>query len=60
MEISNEQIQKAKEWFALHKDHINKITKEMITCYPPTDNEDKNNPSLWKASHWLWFLKTCI
>lgn len=60
MELSNEQIQKAKEWFALHKDHVKEMTKFASVPYAPTDNEDKNNPTLWKAEHWWWFLRTCF
>ena len=61
MILTDAQIEKAREWFYLHKDHVGKIiTMDIITSYPPTDHEDKNNPSLWKANHWLWFVRTYI
>lgn len=58
MELTDKQIFKANEWLLLHKDHIKKLIQSAKTDYPPTNNEDKNNPSLWKGEHWYWFLKT--
>ena len=56
MKLSEIQITKAHDWLNLHKNHVKKLTMEDVTPYAPTDNEDKNNPSLWKANHWIWFF----
>jgi len=57
MELTEEQIKAAKTWHSLHKYHINRITKNVKLGYPPTQEEDKNNPVLWKPEHWFWLLK---
>lgn len=53
--LTNQQIQKAKDWYLKHKTHVNIITNG-VGKFPPTLHEDKNNPSIWKPEHWNWFL----
>ena len=55
--LSKQQINKAIEWYVSHEEHINRLVKGVLRTYPPTDSEDRNNPALWKAEHWLWFLR---
>lgn len=55
--LTLEQILRGNKWLAMHIEHVGALMRdEDITEYPPTDNEDKNNPALWKRSHWRWFL----
>jgi len=54
--LSIEQLEKADMWYCLHKNHVNKLYHLAENSLPPTLNEDKNNPSLWKAGHWKWYL----
>ncbi len=51
-----DQRKKANDWYDSHKDHVNNLVKETRNYYPPTETEDINNPALWKANHWGWFL----
>jgi hypothetical protein len=54
--LSKNQIDKAKKWYVDHKEHVDKLFNILGKMYPPTEIEDKNNPALWKAEHWKWFL----
>jgi hypothetical protein len=56
MNLTPEQITKAKEWLGNHVKHVSHlIESEDITTYPPSD-EDARHPELWKSAHWSWFL----
>lgn len=50
----------AKDWMKRHLPHIFMMIKDVDKNYPPTLQEDKNNPSLWKAEHWAWFVQEYI
>jgi hypothetical protein len=54
--LSIEQLEKADMWYCLHKNHVNKLYHLAENSLPPTLNEDKNNPALWKEGHWKWYL----
>ena len=54
--LSNEQLERADMWYCLHKNHVNKLYHLADNSFPPTLTEDKNNPALWKAGHWKWYL----
>lgn len=54
--LSDEQLERADMWYCLHKNHVNKLYHLAENSFPPTLNEDKNNPALWKAGHWKWYL----
>jgi len=58
--LNTTQILKATIWLEKHIKHIYNIELNSIDEYPPTDNEDKNNPKLWKPEHWKWFLHNRI
>jgi len=47
---------KAMQWSNDHDDHVQALIKNAKSSYPPTLSEDINNPALWKAEHWLWFI----
>ena len=50
------QLESADMWYCLHKNHVNKLYYLADKSFPPTLTEDKNNPALWKAAHWKWYL----
>jgi hypothetical protein len=54
--LSDEQLERADMWYCLHKNYVNKLYHLAENSFPPTLNEDKNNPALWKAGHWKWYL----
>lgn len=54
--LSIEQLESADIWYCVHKNHVNKLYHLAESSFPPTLNEDKNNPALWKAGHWKWYL----
>lgn len=61
MILTEKQEKKAVAWYTEHTDHVDKIVKHNMRemggiMYPPTLNEDKNSPMLWKPQHWSWFL----
>lgn len=58
MELTNKQYKTAAIFYGKHKDHVDKLIINIKNPYPPTLAEDKNNPALWKANHWKWFLIT--
>ena len=53
--LTGRQIQEAEIWYYKHRNHVNSIVNGK-SKFPPTDIEDKNEPSLWKPEHWNWFL----
>lgn len=56
-QLGAKQILRAAQWYQDHKTHVDELVKTVSIAYPPTDNEDKANPALWKAAHWKWFLE---
>lgn len=55
--LSDEQLKNGSDYYKRHKIFIERCVKVEVHTYPPTDNEDKSNPRLWKPAHWKWFLK---
>jgi len=49
-------IIKAMEWKAKHLTHVLELVHGTEDSYPPS-SEDENQPELWKAAHWNWFMK---
>lgn len=50
-----EQINKAIDFYKTHRRVVDNLIKQKtVNNYPPTEVEDKNDPRLWKASHWKW------
>jgi len=58
--LTFEQAWNAKDRMKKHLLHIFHMIKDMEEGYPPTLQEDKNNPNLWKAEHWYWFIHRYI
>ena len=54
--LTDKQINRALHWYATHVDHVNKLMLSTENTYPPSLNEDKEEPSLWKPEHWKWFI----
>ena len=54
--LSTEQTLKTLIWLKEHRKHVYNMVFNSEKEYPPSDNEDKNNPALWKPEHWKWFL----
>ena len=53
--LTGMQIQEAEIWYYKHRNHVNSLVNGKAK-FPPTTQEDKNEPSLWKPEHWNWFL----
>lgn len=56
--LNRNQIDNAVLWYSDHTNHIKSLIKDTKLSYSPSDNEDKNNPNLWKPQHWKWFVET--
>lgn len=56
-ELTQEQINKAQQYFEQHQEQLRSGAAVANAWYPPTDFEDKNNPMIWKTNHWKWFIK---
>lgn len=54
--LTPEQLEGAVNFYADHKEHIQKIMKEVNVACDVSLEEDKNEPMLWKPGHWLWFF----
>lgn len=55
--LTDSQVGVAVSWYINHRKHIDILILNSELRYAPSLNEDKNNPNLWKAEHWSWFLK---
>lgn len=54
--LTIDQIEKAKTFYNQHKERIDKTLHDLEKAYEPSQLEDQNNPMLWKAEYWKWFL----
>jgi hypothetical protein len=54
--LSGHQQQIVEIWYYKHRHYVHKLVASATTKCPPTLKEDKDDPSLWKAEHWNWFL----
>jgi hypothetical protein len=50
------QIIRAMNYYSEHVRHVELLMKETNIACDVSEWEDKNNPSLWKPGHWLWFF----
>lgn len=57
-ELNFAQAWEAKDWMKRHLLHVFILIEDIEQGYPPT--EDKNNPTLWKAEHWHWYISSYI
>jgi hypothetical protein len=58
--LTYEQLCKVVHWYKVHLLHVFEMIKDLRKGYPPTLEEDKNNPALWKPEHWAWFCEKYI
>lgn len=54
--LTDVQHANAYSFYLNHKKHILKIVSETDNAYAPSQIEDKNDPRIWKAEYWRWFL----
>ncbi len=54
--LSTKQIMKAIDYYKKNTLRIQLLIQDQYTAVSVSDIEDKNNPRLWKAGHWLWFF----
>jgi hypothetical protein len=59
MDLTNEQKQKAVEWYMKHSNHVLNLFESAERAYPPSV-EDVNFPNLWKPEHWAWYMVTYV
>jgi hypothetical protein len=50
-----EDIERAHQWYKMHKDHVDNLMKCTLRKYPMSGS-DIAHPELWKPSGWLWFF----
>jgi len=58
--LTEEQINKANNWNKNHYWQVDALINCTESQYPPSTEEDKNNPILWKSEHWRWFLNSPV
>jgi len=54
--LSTKQIIKALDYYKYNTGRVQELIKNQYTAVSVSEIEDKNNPQLWKAGHWLWFF----
>ena len=55
--LSPSQIDKVEEYYRLHEDRVDKMMENEEVMCEPSENLDKNDPSLWKPQYWNWYFK---
>ena len=56
--LSEQQINRAILYYTKHKEYVDDMVKLTKNAFEPSQIEDKNDPMLWKAEYWKWFLTT--
>lgn len=54
--LTAKQIINAMDYYKKNTQRVQLIIQDQYTAVSVSDNDDKNNPRLWKAGHWLWFF----
>lgn len=54
--LTQDQIKEGFRYHHEHADYVNNIMNETNVMSDVSEIEDKNNPRLWKPSHWNWFF----
>lgn len=57
--LTTEQERRVLLFYNEHRKYIDKLVSETEKAYEPSQGEDKNNPMIWKAEYWKWFLANC-
>ena len=50
------QINRVILFYEKHKDWVDNLIKNTEKEYPPSQPEDKYDPSIWKGEYWKWFF----
>lgn len=53
--LTQEQIDRAQDFYDNHKEHVTRLMLETNVAFD-VSGSDKLDPRLWKAGHWLWFI----
>ena len=56
--LTETQINRALIYYTKHKEYVDNMVKLTQNSFEPSQSEDKNDPMLWKAEYWKWFLTT--
>ncbi len=56
--LTETQINRALIYYTKHKEYVDNMVKLTHNSFEPSQIEDKNDPMLWKAEYWKWFLTT--
>ena len=56
--LTETQINRALIYYTKHKEYVDNMVKLTDNSFEPSQIEDKNDPMLWKAEYWKWFLTT--
>ena len=54
--LSVRQIQRVLNFYDDHKEMVDKMMTETDKSFPPSQPEDKVDPSIWKPGYWNWFM----
>jgi len=57
--LSEVQIGRAFLYYWKHKRYVDDMVNLTQNQFEPSQMEDKNDPMLWKAEYWKWFLANC-
>jgi hypothetical protein len=57
--LSEVQIGRAFFYYWKHKRYVDDMVNLTQNQFEPSQMEDKNDPMLWKAEYWKWFLANC-
>lgn len=56
--LNSRQREVATAFYLRNKSHVDRLILSTNKAYEPSQVEDKNNPAIWKAEYWKWFLTT--
>jgi hypothetical protein len=54
-EYSDTDIERAREWYAEHKAHVDRLMEDCNQAWPMSGS-DIARPELWKPAAWNWFF----
>lgn len=52
--VTEEQLEKAFEWYKENSEHVTELANSTRTAHPPIENPGE--PKKWKAENWAWWL----
>lgn len=54
--LTTKQIIKALDYYKKNNMRVQLLIQDHYTAISVSEVDEKNNPRLWKAGHWLWFF----